>query len=86
MVYEAIRDGHGGTAALEAETLIPASKLDAFTGTANSYKALGNDARHGSIKSGYSTAKMTLSEARGLIRKLLESWIAKLSGHMNTSP
>jgi len=80
MVYEAIRDDHRGTAALEATTLIPASKLDAFTGTANSYKALGKDARHGSVKSGYSTTKMTLSEARALIRKLFESWIANLFG------
>jgi hypothetical protein len=76
MIYEAFRDGDGNTALLKAAS----KQIDAFTGTTQSYKALGKDARHGSPNAGgYPEPKITLVDAMELIRKLLEGWIERLS-------
>jgi hypothetical protein len=78
MVLEAIEDSHGGQKGLIAENFLPAIKVEDFKATANSYLALGADARHGTTSSGIPVARMTLIEARALIRELLELWMKKL--------
>jgi hypothetical protein len=49
-----------------------------FTCTANSYHAVGPAARHGFGASEVVEARMTLSQARALIQKLLQAWIDEL--------
>jgi hypothetical protein len=80
LVYEATKEGNGGKNGLIALSVAPWSKIDNFTATANSYRAIGVQARHSSKSKGNSPAKMTLDEARTLIRQLLEAWIRKLLG------
>ncbi len=55
-----------------------AREVSDFTGTANSYHAIGTAARHGLGKSQPMTAKMSIQQARALIQKILRAWIESL--------
>jgi len=58
--------------------MLPAKDIDNFKATADSYKALGLDARHGKTKSGITKPLMTLAEAREMVRELFHCWIKEL--------
>jgi hypothetical protein len=75
MVLEAAEDSHGGEAGLIAKEWVPDGQIKGFKATSCSYKALRLEARHGSIKSGIEQPKLTLAEARDMIRTILEKWM-----------
>ena len=77
MVLEAIEDANGGEKAVVAKKWVPVG-IKAFKETANSYKAIGLDARHASLTIGSERPKQTLETARALIRELLAKWIEEL--------
>ncbi len=79
MVLDAIADHYGGVKKLLKQGLAPERKIKDFKATADSFKATKLAARHGSTSRGIASPKMTLSEARELIRKLLGAWVAKLA-------
>jgi hypothetical protein len=83
-VVEAIEDGNGGEKGLLAKNFVPGSDIKNFKNTANSWPAIGMDARHASPAIGSPTPKMTLQEAQEMFRKLFEGWIVELK--KNQSP
>jgi hypothetical protein len=82
-VLDAIRDGNGGMDGLKAKNFVPASDIEKFKATANSYKALGLEARHG-LDEGVPAARMTLQEAQEMFRKLFQAWINELKKQGST--
>jgi hypothetical protein len=74
MVLEAAEDAHGGESGLTAKRFVPDGQIKAFKATANSYRALRLAARHGSLKQGVDQAKMTVQQAREMMRTILEGW------------
>ena len=75
MVLEAAEDAHGGEAGLIAKRWVADGQIKDFKNTANSYKAIRLAARHGSLKTGTETAKLTLTKARDMLRTILEKWL-----------
>ena len=59
MILEAIEDDNGGERGLVAKPW-GGQRVKDFKATADSYKALGADARHGSTKNGVELSKVTL--------------------------
>jgi len=57
------------------EQWITKKKISQFTHTANSQKAIGDDARHGVDKNAPPPEPMSLSEAQALIRNLVKQWL-----------
>ena len=74
MVLEAAEDANGGESGLIAKGWVPTGQIGDFKNTANSYKALRLAARHGSLKTGTDNPKLTLEEAREMIRTILNQW------------
>lgn len=54
-------------------------QLDLFNHTANSYAAIGDDARHGHTRTQPPEIPMTLVDAQSLVRELVTRWIAWVS-------
>jgi hypothetical protein len=77
-VLEAMEDGNGGEAGLIAKHFVANGEIKNFKATANSFLALGLEARHGTTAIGIPEPKMTLEEAEEMFRKLFESWIKEL--------
>jgi len=77
-VLEAIEDGNGGERGLIAKNLVAHGKIRDFKATANSFRALGLAARHGTTASGIPTPRMTLQEAEEMFRNLIEGWVKDL--------
>ncbi len=75
MVLEAAEDAHGGERGLIAKAWVPAGIIKDFKATANSYRAIRLHARHGSVRDGVDQPKLTLEEARNLIRTILSCWV-----------
>ncbi len=78
LVLEAAEDAFGGEEGLLGVPWV-SPKLKLFKRTANSYRAIGVESRHGTLSSGVPTAGISLPEARQLIWEFLNAWIAKLS-------
>jgi hypothetical protein len=74
MVLEAAKDGHGGWQALINHGWVRNGLIEDFRATANSYRVLGREARHGSVSSGIDKPRITLDEARDMVRTILEKW------------
>jgi hypothetical protein len=55
-----------------------AKRLKAFKATANSYKALKHEARHGGTRTGIDKPLMTLPEARESMLQAVRSWIQEV--------
>jgi hypothetical protein len=53
-------------------------EIRAFKNTSDSNPAIGLKARHGFRRSRVKKAEMTESQARALIRKILEAWLNEL--------
>lgn len=77
MVLEAIEDGNGGESGLIAKSW-GGQPVKNFKATANSYKALGAEARHGTTSKGVDEPKLTLTEANELLQRVLRDWIEEL--------
>jgi len=74
MVLEAAEDAQGGEKGLIAKKWVPDGQIKAFKRTANSYKALRLESRHGSLRKGVEQAQQTLEEAREMVRTIIEKW------------
>jgi hypothetical protein len=85
MVLEAAEDGNGGEAALIEKRWVPDGKIKQLKRTANSYKAIRLQARHGSVTQGVPHAEQTLDEARNIIRAILDRWAQELEEHLRPS-
>jgi hypothetical protein len=70
-VLEAIEDGNGGEASLIAKGFVANGLIEDLKATANSFLALGLEARHGTTTKGIEAAKKTPQEAREIIRDLI---------------
>ena len=75
MVLEIIEDYFGGEKSLIKTSLVSKNEIELFKRTANSYKAIGREARHGTIIFEPPPAPMTLARAQDMIRLLLIEWI-----------
>lgn len=75
LVLEVLEDGVGGERALTAKNWCQKRKLKLFKQTANSFSALGEEARHGSTSQSAPPKPMTLAEAQEFIRQLLDDWM-----------
>ena len=74
MVLEAAEDAHGGESGLIARKWVPDGQIKAFKATANSYKALRLEARHGTLRTGIDHARQTLTEAREMVTTIIAKW------------
>jgi hypothetical protein len=74
MVLEVAEDAHGGEKGLIAKNLAPAGQIKDFKATANSYKALKLESRHGSTTKGPPNATITPEDALLMVRTILEKW------------
>jgi hypothetical protein len=79
MVLEAAEDSNGGEKGLIARNWVPDGAIKNFKATANSFRALRLQARHGSVAQGIHAPTQTLDDARDLIRMILERWRQHLS-------
>ncbi|HLJ49087.1 MAG TPA: hypothetical protein VKU01_23895 [Bryobacteraceae bacterium] len=84
LVLETAEDAHGGEKGLIGKNWVQDGQIKAFKNTANSFKALRLEARHGTIRTGVDEAKLTLDAARDMIRTILERWCKEaLTDHAN---
>ena len=74
-VFEVIESDVGGEKGLVSRGWITRKLASLFTSTANNPAAIGDAARHGHSNQPPPARPMTLTEARELIRRLLESWL-----------
>jgi hypothetical protein len=61
-----------------AKQFVPPGQIKDFKATANSFPALGLEARHGTTTIGIPEPKMTLKEAEEMFGKLFQDWIKEL--------
>lgn len=80
MVLDAVSESYGGPKNLLKQDFAQTYKNDIenFKHHANSYRALGVEARHGHANDEPPKKQMTLTEAQTLIRDLLKGWVDKL--------
>jgi hypothetical protein len=77
MIVEAVEDGNGGEHGLTGK-LWGDNEVKRFKATANSYNALGAEARHGTVSKSVATASIDLPAAKRMVHRLLKSWIEEL--------
>jgi len=75
MLLEVIEADIGGEGALCGKGWVSKKKIKGFKHTANSFSAIGRDARHGHAKLQPPKTPMLLQDARMLIRSLLRQWL-----------
>jgi len=80
MMLEVIEDATGGEAGLIKTGWITEAKIKSFKRTANSYQAIGREARHGTISYKRPPSPMKLEEARQILREILQIWLKSRSG------
>ena len=80
MVLDAIAESYGGPKKLLKQDFAAKyeSDIENFKHHANSYRALGVEARHGLAKEEPPKKTMTLAEAQALIQDILRTWVEKL--------
>ena len=79
MVLEIIEDDAGGEAGLIETAWISRGKLKTFKHTANSFRAVGREARHATAKPNPPSVPMSLREAQELIKSVLKEWLRSKS-------
>jgi len=75
MILEVVEDDVGGEQALIGKEWVPNGKIKLFKRTANNFRVLGREARHGSAKYEPPAETMPLPQAQSLIQKIMEYWI-----------
>jgi hypothetical protein len=76
LVLEVMEDAAGGAKALLAEPWLPDKRgIELFKRTANTWRALGPDARHATEKAAPPPKPMALPDAQSLIRRTLQAWL-----------
>ena len=78
VVLDVVEEGNGGERGLKSKQWVAGSSIDNFGATANSFKAIGHQARHGYLSKGVDARRQTLEEARSMIRTILERWAKEL--------
>ena len=78
MVLEVIEDAVGGEKTLTSKSWGRKSEVKLFKQTANSFRALGAEARHGTTSQPPPSKPMSLNQARDLIRQLLHDWFQEV--------
>jgi hypothetical protein len=78
MVLEAAEDANDGESGLIAKNFVPLGQIKDFKGTANSYKALKHEARHGSTTKGFDQAQQTIEQAQQMVRTILQKWVQEV--------
>ena len=76
LVFEVIAEAHGGKKCYIKKFPVLSDQIDSFTGTVNSFNALGIHSRH--AKEDKYRMKQTLQDAQIMIRELLRKWIKEL--------
>ena len=79
VVLDVGKEGNGKERGLIAKGWVPGSSIVDFRETANSFRAVGHQARHGGVKTGVPHASQSLEEARAMIRTILEKWARDLA-------
>jgi len=74
-LLEVVEQDVGGEKKLERKLWAHKAELKRFTHTANSYEALGDDARHAHSKREGPSNPMTFSDAELLIRQTVTAWL-----------
>jgi hypothetical protein len=76
LVLEVMEDTAGGSKALLAQAWLPDKNgIELFKRTANTWRALGPDARHATEQFKLPPKPMALPDARILIRRTLQAWL-----------
>ena len=75
MVIEVIEDDLGGETNLIGVGIVSHADLKLFKHTANSYRALGSDARHATLATDPPKSSMSLASAKNLVRELMRAWV-----------
>jgi hypothetical protein len=76
--WEVVRDAAGGEPELIKKGWATKAQKRRFTGTAQSPAELGDEARHASEESQPPKNPMSLEEAQGFVRSVIEAWIRTL--------
>jgi hypothetical protein len=74
-IYEIISEDIGTENKLKKKMYVSANELSRFTGTAQSRKHIGDEARHAANKYKGHLNPMILDEAKRLIKQVFEKWI-----------
>jgi hypothetical protein len=72
--FELIRDANGGPQSLTANGWTSQRELERFSRTANTYAAVGDEARHAELARSAPSRPTTLKEADDYMRRLLARW------------
>jgi len=75
-VLEVIEDDLGGERELENRRWVSRTRLKRFKWTANSFKAIGHQARHATTNKEPPASPMSLNDAEELIQGILKNWLA----------
>jgi hypothetical protein len=81
MVFEVIEEDVGSEHVLIKSNWIPKERLKTFKRTANSFRAIGSEARHGKSKFAPPASSMSLGDAQELIKVLLKKWLKSKGGN-----
>jgi hypothetical protein len=76
--YEIVNDAVHGKHEMVRRGWVSKESINSFTQTAQSRKALGDDARHASVKFNPPKTPMTINEAKTIIGTLLQRWLESL--------
>jgi hypothetical protein len=79
IILEIIEDDFGGEKGLKSKGWVSGNMITLFKRTANSYMAIGREARHGSTKKQPPVKPMGLQEAQSLVRNILFKWLSSKS-------
>lgn len=77
--YEAIRDANHGASGLVATGWTTKADVERFRGTANTYAAVGDAARHARLGVAPPPNPMSLEEAEDYVRGMLARWVDSLA-------
>jgi len=75
LVLEVIEDDLGGEVAVLQKKFVSNRKLKSFKNTANSFRAIGRDARHATTRYSLPRSPMLITVAQELIHTVLEKWL-----------
>jgi hypothetical protein len=76
--WEVVCDAAGGTHAVVNKGWADVAERRRFTGTAQSSEELGDEARHASQRCKAPKNPMTLYEAQGFVRSVIQAWVQTL--------
>jgi hypothetical protein len=75
MILEVIEDSFSGEVGLLKADLAPKKDIKLFKRTAQSYEAIGREARHGTLRFRKPRAPMSLANSQNLMSTLIREWI-----------